>query len=60
MVGVAYLKPELWVPAMGCPPRYVKPYSFASGKQASQTSRFVPQQSMTTGFGPICAPCCRR
>ena len=49
----AYLKPELWVPAMGWPPRKVTPFSRAAGKQAAHTTRLVPQQSMTTGWPPI-------
>ena len=49
----AYLKPELWFPAMGWPPRKVTPRSAARGKQAAQTVRLVPQQSMTTGWEPM-------
>ena len=45
-----YLKPELWVPAMGCPPTKVKPYSAAMGKQASHTFCLMPERSITTQF----------
>ena len=43
-----YLKPENWEPAMGCPPTKVKPYRSARGKHRLQTSRLMPQQSMTS------------
>ena len=48
------LKPEYCVPAIGWPPRNVTPCSFAIGKHAAQTVRFVPQQSSTTGCEPMC------
>ena len=38
---------------MGWPPRYVKPCSLARAKHASHTGRFTPQQSSTTGPGPM-------
>ena len=41
-------KPEYCVPAMGWPPTKVKPYSSARAKPVRQTSRFTPQQSMTS------------
>ena len=43
-----YLKPEKWVPAIGCPPRNENPYCLAKGKTLAQTFSLVPAQSMTS------------
>ena len=42
-----YLKPEKWVPAMGCPPRKRNPYRSARGNTPAHTFSLVPAQSIT-------------